>query len=154
MITKERRVQKMCSFYASEFHLEMIMIPYIHRKINEDANVIIMTESNLRDTVEIVISKINLPIDKKEKILSLNWNTNDCEKFKEIRNRKNENELVIFIIGDENYIENVNKNIEKSIDETNTKIIDCYSLKEAEDKFESILEKHTMVLNTISEKEI
>ena len=28
MTTIEKRIEKICSFYASEYHLEMIMIPY------------------------------------------------------------------------------------------------------------------------------
>ena len=154
MITKERNVEKMCSFYASEFHLEMIMLPYINRKINEKANIVIMTEKNLKETVEVVISKINLPKDKKNKILNLNWDANDCEKFKKLRNLKNKKELIIFIIGNINYIDNVNKNIENIVSETNSKIIDCYSLIDAENCFKEILENHEKVLNTISEKEI
>ena len=154
MITKERNLEKMCSFYASDFHLEMIMLPYINRKINEEANIIIMTEKNLQETIEIVVSKINISENKKNKILSLDWDANDCEKLRRIKKIKNDNELIIFIIGDENYIENANKNIEDIVKDTNSKIIDCYSLKEAETKFEHILSKHSKVLNTISEKEI
>ena len=62
--------------------------------------------------------------------------------------------MIVFIIGNENYIKNVNKNIENPLEGSNAKIIDCYSLKEAEKNFEEILSKHTRVLNTSEEKEI
>lgn len=154
MITKERKVEKLCSFYASEFHLEMIMLPYINKKISENAKIIIMTEKDLKDTIKIVISKINLPEDKKNQILSLGWNKDDCNKFKQIRKMKDEKELIIFIIGNENYIKNVNKNIEKAVEDNNVKIIDCYDLKDIENKFEEILSKYSRVLNTSEEKKI
>ena len=35
MITKELETNKMCLFCASEYHLEMILLPYIKERINE-----------------------------------------------------------------------------------------------------------------------
>ena len=34
MITKEDKIQKSCCFYASDYHLEMIILPYINKKID------------------------------------------------------------------------------------------------------------------------
>ena len=36
MITKEHKVKKYCLFYASDFHLEMILLPYIKKNIYKD----------------------------------------------------------------------------------------------------------------------
>ena len=47
MITKENKIQKSCCFYASDYHLEMIILPYINKKIDEKAQVTIITEKNL-----------------------------------------------------------------------------------------------------------
>ena len=33
MITKEHETKKYCCFYASDFHLEMILLPYIKNNI-------------------------------------------------------------------------------------------------------------------------
>ena len=35
MVTKENKLEKTCSFYVSEYHLEMILVPYINKKIEE-----------------------------------------------------------------------------------------------------------------------
>ena len=55
-LTKE----KMCAFYASDYHFEMISLPYISRSIDENKKVIILTENNLEETVNTLISRMNL----------------------------------------------------------------------------------------------
>ena len=47
MIVQNKNIEKMCSFYVSEYHLEMILVPFINKKIEEKENVIINTEYNL-----------------------------------------------------------------------------------------------------------
>ena len=73
MVVQNERQEKTCCFYVSDFHLEMILIPYINKKIEE--NIVIITEKKLKETVEILISKMNLKKENKDKILSLGWNS-------------------------------------------------------------------------------
>lgn len=145
-ITKE----KSCAFYASDYHFEMISLPYISKSMDENKEIIILTENNLKDTVNTLISKMNLEEEKREKILSLDWNNNDLKKFKEISKKSKENlDIVIFIKGKENYVKNINKNIEKWIVENNhAKIIDCYEFFEIEEKIDEIAKKYDKVLGT------
>ena len=35
MIVKNKRLEKLCCFYVSEFHLEMILVPYINNVIEK-----------------------------------------------------------------------------------------------------------------------
>ena len=58
MVVQNERLEKTCCFYVSEFHLEMILVPYINEKIEE--NITILTEIKLRETLQILISKMNL----------------------------------------------------------------------------------------------
>ena len=76
-ITKE----KSCAFYASDYHFEMISLPYISKGMDENKEIVILTENDLKDTVNTLISKMNLQKEKREKILSLDWNNNDLKKF-------------------------------------------------------------------------
>lgn len=161
MITEEKKIEKTCSFYASDYHLEMIMIPYINKKIEEKTNVTILTERNLNKTVKDVISKINLPEERKKEILKLNWEKSNPENLK----KENNKEQTIFVVGSMNYIKNANEEIEKvaeaeitaqetQLNIAKTKIINCYSLEEAQANATEITLKHTKVLNTTEEKEI
>ncbi len=146
--------EKMCTFYASDYHFEMISLPYINKKIEEDKEVIVLTENNLEDTMKILLSKMNFTEQKKKKILRINWKNDDLNKLKKINeNIKEQKELIIFIKGKENYIKNINRNIEKWTTRSNKiNIVDCYDIEEVSEKLDSITEKYDKILNTKGEK--
>lgn len=148
--------EKICAFYASDYHFEMISLPYIDKRMQNNDEVIILTENDLEETMRTLLSKTNLKEDKKENIMKLNWKSNDLEKFKKIKDKTNQNKnIVIFIKGKENYINNVNKNIEKWTSQNNkVKIIDCYDIEEIGENTDKIMEKYVKVLRTTGEKDI
>lgn len=148
--------EKICAFYASDYHFEMISLPYINKRIENKDEIVILTENNLEETIKTVLEKTNLKEDKKKKILKLNWKNNDLEKFKTIKaNINQEKDIVIFVKGKENYIHNVNQNIEKWIPkENNIKIIDCYDMEEVGENLDEVMEQYQKVLRTTGEKEI
>ena len=152
MITEKNNIEKICSFYVSDFHLEMIMLPYINDKIDKKANIAIITEKNLTETVQELISKINLTKEKKEKILNLGWTNSGLNTIK--IDKKSKGEKIVFIIGSRNYIDNVNKNIEEKIKDIKIKIINCYDLAEIQKDITEIVSQHSKVLNTVEEKEL
>ena len=152
MFTKEKNFEKICSFYASDYHLEMIMIPYINKKIEEQANVEIITEKNLTKSVEEVVSKINIPQERKNEIMKIGWSNNDIENLR--KNEKN-GDKVIFVVGRKNYIESINKEINNmSKDNSRIKVVNCYNLEDAQSDMPQIVANHSKILNTIEEKEI
>ena len=156
MNKNQKTKDKICSFYTSDYHFEMISLPYINKKIEENKEVIILTENNLENTINKLVSNINLNKDKKYKILHLNWKNDDLNKFKLInKNIENNKNMVVFIKGNENYIKNINKNIEKWITEnTYIQVIDCYNLEEISEKFDEVVSNYTKVLSTIGEKNL
>ena len=148
--------EKTCAFYASDYHFEMISLPYINKNLEQEKEIIILTENNLEETIKNLISKINLNEEKKEKIFKINWKNDDLKKFKKIKkDSENEKEMIIFIKGTQNYIKNINKNIEKWTQEKeNIKIIDCYAIEEVSENLDNIMNKYKIILNTAGEKEI
>ena len=64
-LTKE----KICAFYASDYHFEMISLPYISKSMDENKEIIILTENDLEDTVKTLISRMNLKDAKKNLFL-------------------------------------------------------------------------------------
>jgi len=140
MIVENRKIEKYCSFYVSDFHLEMILLPYINKKIENNENIKIVTERDLKQTVEVLISKMNLKKENKEKILNLDWNSNNIEEMKENSN--------IIIIGKEEYIEEKNERI-KNLDLNNITVTDCYNFEEVKERINIITEKYKNNLNTL-----
>ncbi len=41
--------EKICSFYASDYHFEMIILPYIEKNLEKNKKIIILTENNLEE---------------------------------------------------------------------------------------------------------
>lgn len=156
MNKKQETKEKVCAFYASDYHFEMISLPYINKQLEKDNQVIILTENNLEETINTVISKINLKEEKKVKILNINWKNDDLNKIKKIKELvENEKETIIFIKGKENYIKNINNNIERYIGKSKKiKLVDCYDLEEISDKFDDIMNRYNTVLSTAGEKEV
>ena len=133
MVIQNKETEKSCCFYVSDFHLEMILVPYINRKIEE--NITILTEKDLSETVEIVMSKMNLKDENKQKILGLGWGGE--EKVKENSN--------VIIIGSNQYIEEKNREIEST---NPISVVDCYNFEEKKD-INDITNKYKSTLNTL-----
>lgn len=148
--------EKTCAFYASDYHFEMISLPFIERNLAENKEIIVLTENNLEDTIKIIIEKVNLQEKNKSNILKINWNNDDLEKFKQIKNNiENNKNITIFIKGKSNYIKNINNNIEKWTKNNNKiKIIDCYDIEEVESNLNIITSKYKNVLSTAGERKI
>ena len=110
----------------------------------------------MEETIKTLLEKTNLKEAKKEKILKLDWKNNDLEKFKTIKKKvKQEEDMVIFIKGKENYIHNVNRNIEKWLpEERNIKIVDCYDIEEIAENMDEIMKQYQKILRTTGEKQI
>lgn len=148
--------EKICAFYASDYHFEMISLPYIEKKMENKDEIIILTEDNLEETIKTLLAKTNLKEDKKNKILKLNWKNNDSEKINTIRTKINEEKnMVIFIKGNKNYIHHVNHDIEKWMPEENhIKIIDCYNIEEVGENLDEVMGQYHKILRVTGEKEI
>lgn len=150
MNKNQKTKEKTCAFYASDYHFEMISLPYINKKLDESKEVIVLTENNLKETIKTLVSKINLNEDKKADILKIDWENNDLNKFKKINEDiKSKKDMVIFVKGKENYIKNINENIEKWIEKSkNVEIIDCYDMEEISQDMDNIMDQYKFTLKT------
>ena len=151
-ITKEKsRV-----FYVSDYHFEMISLPYISKKLEEKKKIIVLTEDNLENTVKTLTLKINLKEDKKQSLLNLDWKNNDENKFNKLKEYINEEDNIeIFIKGSNEYIEKTNTKIREYTEEYNEiKIIDCYDVGRVDEYLVDIAQKYNNVIGTAGEKSL
>lgn len=139
MIAESQKIDKMCSFYVSDFHLEMILVPYINKKIEKKEEVKIITEKNLGESIKVLISKMNLEEERKQEILNLGWNKKD-EPITE--------KSSLIIIGSKEYIKQKNKEIEEK-NFSNLSVVDCYNFDEIKGDINSIINKYDKSLNTL-----
>ncbi len=139
---------KVCAFYASDYHFEMISLPYIEKNISQGKNVIIFTENDLSETINVLLSRLTLEETKKAKILEIDWKNDDQEKIQNVKNIENENkDIIIFIKGDKKYIAKTNEKLDEIINNDNCNIIDCYNI-ESLDNITKVQENYNRILNT------
>lgn len=148
--------EKICTFYASDYHFEMISLPYINKNLENENEIVILTENDLEESMKTLLEKTNLKKDKREKILKLDWKNNNTEKFNAIKTKvKKEKDMIIFVKGNANYIRHTNQNMEKWLPEENhVKIIDCYDIEEVGESLDEVMGKYHKVLRVTGEKEI
>lgn len=158
MSKNNKTKEKICSFYASDYHFEMISLPYIYKTLEDNGKIIIMTENNLEESINFLLSKINLKKEKKEMILNLNWKNEDEIKIKKLVENDLEGKNVsIFVKGNENYIKKINSKLNSAInvmDKSKVKIIDFYNMEEIGDRINGIVNDYDVVLNTKGEKQV
>lgn len=140
MVTKEHKSRKYCCFYVSEFHLEMILLPYIKENL-EKYKINIFTQENLLESMKILLDRTNLKNEDRNKIINLNWNKTDLDDI----SLDNSDENIIIVNGDENYIEEVNKNLRNL---NNISVVDCYNVNRSNINVNKIQEKYSEILNT------
>lgn len=160
MNNKNYQVEKLCGFYVSDWHLTTTILPYINSKIDEKTKVITILENNIEKNIKILMEKLNLK--NKHEILNIRWTSVDGKKYTNIENILNKEiskntENIILISGNKNYIEVINNNISKWLENTtikSIKIIDFFEVTEFNNDIVNILDGHDKILNTSGEKEI
>lgn len=140
MVLEEKKVKNICNFYVSEYHLEIMLLPYISKKIDNEENITIITEFDLESTLNVVIERINLDKDKKEKIKKIGWNIQNIENI--IPNTN------VILIGSKKFInEKVFELKERQVEKL--EIIACYNYNEVKNDMKEIVSKYDGMLNTL-----
>lgn len=141
MDIENKENKKMYVFYVSEFHLEMILLPFVNKKIEEKEKIIINTEYDLEDTMKVLLNRMNLKEENKEKILGLNWNKKEKQEMY--------NESNIITIGRQEYIDKINYEI-KQENLNNIRMLDCYKFDDIKEEISDIANKYDGNFNTSS----
>ena len=156
----KKEIEKLCSFYVSNWHLVTMLLPYINHQIDENVKIITILENNIEEYIQTLVKKLNLK--NKNEILNIKWTSVNSRKYSDIAKKlkeemKVENKNIILINGCTNYIEKNNANIEKWLEKSDIqsiKIIDLFEVTEFNNHIMEILDAHDKILNTSGEKEI
>ena len=155
-----KKIEKLCSFYVSNWHLVTMLLPYINHQIDENVKIITILENDIEEYIQTLVKKLNLK--NKNEILNIKWTSVKSKKYSDIAKKlkdemKVEKRNMIFINGCSNYIEKNNANIEKWIEKSqiqSVKVIALLEVPEFNNHIMEILDAHDKVLNTSGEKEI
>lgn len=158
MKKENKQVEKLCSFYVSNWHLVTMILPYINNRIEQNAKIITILENDLEENIKTLVEKLNL--SNKDEILNIGWKNNNLKKYSSteelLKNEIDETkENLILINGSKNYIDKNNEIVKKVLKQNQkVKIINLFEVTEFNHNIVKILNSHDRVLNTSGEKEI
>ena len=143
------KVEKLCNFYASKYHLSIILLEYLKEKKSKKYNVITFLQDEIEDELNVLRDKYKYDIDLTKDVDFKS--TKDIYK-KEIDSSKN----IIFIVeGNLNYINEANEYIESCLEKnSNAKIVNCYNFSHQKQYMRDIIAKSDKILFTTGEKVI
>ena len=141
------KIETLCNFYASKYHLSMILLEYLKDKKYNKAKIITFFQDEIEDEINILIDKYKYNINN---IDNIDFNITKNVHNKEIEVEKNN----IFIVqGELNYIKDANEYILENIKKnTNAKIINCYNFSHQKLYMKEIINKSDKILFTSGEK--
>lgn len=141
--------KRLCSFYASDYHFEMISLPYIVQELKNKKQVVILTENNLCNTVQKVLNRINLCEEDKKEIFEIDWDQDNQNKLDKIKTETSKNQsMTVFIKGGKNYVQKMDSYIQENIHPTNMKIIYSYPVEEVKEEMPNLVSKYQGILKT------
>ena len=160
MKNENKNIEKLCSFYVSDWHLATMLLPYINRQVDENAKVITILEHDIQKNIKTLVQKLNLKNEKE--ILEIRWTNINSKKYDDIQDLlkkeiKKTKENIILINGHRDYIEKNNANVEKWAKKSESKkikIINFFEVTEFNNNIMEILDAHDRILNTSGEREI
>lgn len=159
MVYTNDNIKKICNFYVSDWHLAVMLLPYINKEINKGTKITTVFQNNMRNNIETLVRKLNLKNEKE--ILQIDWNTkNNSILERYVKENLSSGEENLFIInGDKEYVEKSNEKVIEYIGKNKTKknfikIVDCYEVEQNEEKMYNIIKMHDCVLNTSGEHNI
>ncbi len=160
MKNENKNIEKLCSFYVSDWHLATMLLPYINRQVDENAKVITILEHDIQENIKTLVQKLNLKNEKE--ILEIRWTNINSKKYDDIQDLlkkeiKKTKENIILINGHRDYIEKNNANVErwaKKSESKKIKIINFFEVTEFNNNIMEILDAHDRILNTSGEREI
>ena len=143
------KVEKLCNFYASKYHLSIILLEYLKEKRLKKYNVISFLQEELEDEINLLSQKYKYDM---ELIKDINFKVTKDVYEKELKEIKN----TIFIVqGNLQYIKEANEYILDSLkNNVNVKIINCYNFSHQKFYMRDIIAKSDKILFTTGEKVI
>ena len=159
MENKKNNIEKICGFYVNDWHLAVMLLPYIKNETIKNKKIITFLEENIEQNINTLLSKLNLEEKIKNKIQNIKWASTKAIKYSTIEKelRKYPDDNIILVTGKREHIENINKSIEKYIKNNkiqNIKIINCYEVSGFNKNIREVLDCHDKILNTAGEKQI
>lgn len=143
------KIERLCNFYASKYHLSIILLEYLKCIKLKKYEVITFLQDGLEDEINILTKKYNYNIDKTKDI---NFKSTKDIYNKEFNIAKN---MIFIVEGNMDYIKTANEFISSMLEKSsNVKIINCYNFARQKNFMPDIIKRSDKILYTSGEKVI
>ncbi|MBQ3407824.1 MAG: hypothetical protein IJH12_01290 [Clostridia bacterium] len=120
----DNHIEKTYCLYASDWHLTIMLLPFINKNLDENSKIYMKFENSIEDKVRLLTNKME--IKNKDEIKEMKWNAEISDEDYS-RNKK-----IYIVSGSNEYITEMNRKIEQYYGKRNdeVKIINCLDVLE------------------------
>ena len=139
-------IEKTYCLYASEWHLAIMLLPFISNKLCEKDKIYMKFENSIEDKFKQLTSKLKMK--NKNEINDIKWNMEMSD------DDYSPNEKIYIVAGSNEYIEDMNNKINQYYvgKDSNVRIVNCFDISVIEENTNfSISIEYNKVLTTKGE---
>lgn len=142
------KIERLCSFYASKYHLCLILLEYLKEKCNKKIQVITFMQEDINREINELNKKYKFNIDMNK--ISFEKINNIYQKEPEITK-----DMIFIVQGNLCFMEEANEYINDLLCKNCTvKIINCYEFEKRKDIMAELMSEADKILYTTGEKVI
>ena len=134
-----------CSFCVNDYHLAVMIVPYIYRVINEGKKVITFFDKDLEEIINKVIIT-NKEFWENQKIFNeVDWKKTRFDKLsKKFENAQDED--VVIVAGKDDFIDRINRLLVNF--HTNFTLVNCFDVSDIAKNENFKISDYSKILNT------
>ncbi len=142
------KIERLCSFYASKYHLCLILLEYLKEKCNKKIQVITFMQEDIKREMNELNKKYKFNIDMNKISFEKTDNIYEKEPYKT-------KDIIFIVQGSLHFMEKANEYINDLIYKNATvKIINCYEFEKRKDIMAELMSEADKILYTTGEKVI
>ena len=134
-----------CSFCVNDYHLAVMLVPYIYEAINEGRKVITFFDRSLEDIIKKVILTNQKFWKNEECFNNIDFGKNRFDKLAE-KFEKVQNSDVVIVVGKDDFIERINRLLINF--HTNFTLLNCFNISDIAKNENFKISNYSKILNT------
>ena len=134
-----------CSFCVNDYHLAVMITPYIYEEINKGKKVITFLDRDLKDYFKKVIDTNKKFWEKEDVFEKIDFEKTRFDKLSEKFENVQNNDVVI-VVGNDNFIDRINRLLINF--HTNFTLVNCFNVNDVIKNENFKISDYSKILNT------
>ena len=134
-----------CAFSVNDYHLAVMLMPYIYEAINEGKKVITFFDRSLKEVSQKVIVTNNKFWKNEEMLDQIDWDKTRFDKLAEKFENAQNNDIII-VAGKDDFIDRINRLVINF--HTNFTLLNCFHVSDIAKNENFKISDYAKILNT------